>query len=85
MSALAGQADSLMFCLTKCFSAPYGAMIVGNKAFIDEARTVRWMLGGGMKQGGVMAAAGITALKTMRWKIKEDHKESFYKDWISTK
>ena len=76
VSELAEYVDSVMFCLTKCLSAPYGAILAGDKTFIDQARRVRWMLGGGMKQGGVMAAAGIVALRTMRDRVKEDHEKA---------
>src|SRR4029079_5097897 len=55
---LARPADSVMFCLSKGLGAPVGSMLLGTKAFIDEARAVRKMLGGGMRQAGVLAAAG---------------------------
>ncbi len=65
--------DSLMFCLSKGLSAPVGSMLVGPKGFIDHARRVRKALGGGMRQVGVLAAAGIVALTKMRDRLKEDH------------
>ena len=55
--------DSVMFCLSKGLGAPVGSMLLGTKAFIDEARVVRKMLGGGMRQAGVLAAAGLIALE----------------------
>src|SRR3954464_11828812 len=55
--------DSVMFCLSKGLGAPVGSMLLGSKAFIDEARAVRKILGGGMRQAGVLAAAGLIALE----------------------
>ncbi len=78
VSELAKPVGSLMFCLTKCLSAPYGSVLIGDEVFIDKARKIRWMLGGGMKQGGIMAAAGIVALETMLDRIVEDHKNAMY-------
>lgn len=65
--------DDLMFCLSKGLSAPVGSMLVGSKDFIDYARRVRKALGGGMRQVGILAAAGIVALNEMRDRLKEDH------------
>ncbi|MFB0566861.1 MAG: low specificity L-threonine aldolase [Candidatus Aminicenantaceae bacterium] len=65
--------DSLMFCLSKGLSAPVGSMLVGPKDFIDYARRVRKALGGGMRQVGILAAAGIVAITDMRNRLKEDH------------
>lgn len=65
--------DSLMFCLSKGLSAPVGSVLVGPKDFIDYARRVRKALGGGMRQVGVLAAAGIVALTEMVDRLKEDH------------
>ncbi len=65
--------DSVMFCLSKGLGAPVGSMLVGNKAFIDQARSVRKALGGGMRQAGVLAAAGLIALEKMPLRLKEDH------------
>ena len=56
---LARPADSVMFCLSKGLGAPVGSMLLGTRAFIDEARVMRKMLGGGMRQAGVLAAAGL--------------------------
>ena len=65
--------DSVMFCLSKGLCAPVGSMLAGSKAFIGEARRWRKRLGGGMRQAGVLAAAGIVALETMRERLVEDH------------
>lgn len=65
--------DSLMFCLSKGLSAPVGSIINGPKDFIDYARRVRKALGGGMRQVGILAAAGIVALTEMVDRLKEDH------------
>src|SRR6266851_4103952 len=62
VAALARPADSVMFCLSKGLGAPVGSMLLGTRVFIDEARVVRKMLGGGMRQAGVLAAAGLIAL-----------------------
>jgi threonine aldolase len=69
----AGQADSVMFCLSKGLSAPVGSMLVGPREFIDTARRVRKALGGGMRQAGVLAAPGIIALTVMTKRLAEDH------------
>jgi threonine aldolase len=71
--ALARWADSVMFCLSKSLAAPVGSLLVGRHAFIDRARRFRKLLGGGMRQAGVIAAAGIVALETMVNRLKEDH------------
>jgi len=70
---LAQDADSVQFCLSKGLSCPFGSVVVGKKDFIKEARYARQMLGGGMRQGGIMAAAGIVALQTMVDRLGEDH------------
>jgi len=66
-------ADSVGFCLSKGLSAPIGSLLCGNKDFIERARKKRKMLGGGMRQVGVIAAAGIVALETMIDRLAEDH------------
>jgi threonine aldolase len=73
VSALARPVDSLMFCLSKGLSAPVGSMLVGNTEFIRRAHRVRKLLGGGMRQAGVLAAAGIVALEQMVDRLAEDH------------
>jgi len=65
--------DSVMFCLSKGLGAPVGSMIVGSREFIDRARACRKMLGGGMRQAGVLAAAGLIALEKMPARLHEDH------------
>jgi threonine aldolase len=66
-------ADSVMFCLSKGLSAPVGSMLVADKERIDFARRLRKVLGGGMRQAGVLAAPGIIALTEMPARLKDDH------------
>lgn len=70
---IARHTDSATFCLSKGLSAPVGSVIVGSKAFIQTARKMRQMLGGTTRQGGVIAAAGLVALRTMIDRLAEDH------------
>lgn len=65
--------DSVSFCLSKGLSAPVGSVICGSKQFIYEARRNRKALGGGMRQCGIIAAAGIEALETMVERLAQDH------------
>jgi len=65
--------DTLMFCLSKGLSAPIGSLAVGEREFIDRARKYRKMLGGGMRQAGVVAAPGIIAIGKMVERLKDDH------------
>lgn len=65
--------DSVMFCLSKGLGAPVGSMLVGSKDFISSARAVRKALGGGMRQAGVLAAAGLIALEEGPKRLHEDH------------
>ena len=65
--------DSVMFCLSKGLGAPVGSMLVGSRSFIDQARSVRKALGGGMRQAGVLAAPGLIALEEMPKRLHEDH------------
>jgi threonine aldolase len=69
-------ADTVTFCLSKGLGAPVGSMICGPRAFIAEARRVRKMLGGGMRQAGIIAAAGIYALRNNIERIPEDHENA---------
>jgi threonine aldolase len=69
-------ADSLMFCLSKGLCAPVGSIVVGSKEFIERARKARKILGGGMRQAGVLAAAGIVALTKMVDRLREDHENA---------
>ncbi len=70
---LAAPADSVMFCLSKGLSCPVGSMLCGSAEFIERALPMRKMVGGGMRQAGVLAAAGIVALEQMVDRIQEDH------------
>lgn len=65
--------DSLSFCLSKGLSAPVGSVVCGSKEFIKEARRYRKMLGGGMRQAGIIAAAGIVAISDMIGQLRKDH------------
>jgi len=65
--------DSIQFCLSKGLSAPVGSLLCGSRAFIGEARRWRKVLGGGMRQAGVLAAAGIEALDNMVDRLADDH------------
>ena len=71
--AIAASADSIMFCLSKGLCAPVGSMLAGRAEWISEARRARKMLGGGLRQAGVLAAAGIVALQTMVDRLADDH------------
>jgi threonine aldolase len=73
VSALARDADTLQFCLSKGLAAPVGSVLVGEAATIARARKHRKMLGGQMRQTGVLAAAGIVALERMSTRLQEDH------------
>ena len=73
---LVTRADSVTFCLSKGLSAPVGSVICGSKEFIYHARRNRKALGGGMRQAGIIAAAGIYSLDNMLDQIKEDHKNA---------
>ncbi|MHC4660874.1 MAG: GntG family PLP-dependent aldolase [Planctomycetota bacterium] len=75
-SEYAALADSVMFCLSKGLSAPVGSMLVGSKEFIEEARVTRRMIGGGMRQAGVIAAAGIVAITEMIDRLADDHENA---------
>jgi threonine aldolase len=68
--------DSVMFCLSKGLSAPVGSVLCGSREFIDRARKTRKMLGGGMRQAGVIAAAGLYALEHVRSRLTEDHRRA---------
>lgn len=70
---LVAPADSVMFCLSKGLCAPIGSMLVGSKTFIKRARHLRKMLGGGMRQVGIVAAAGIYSLENMVERLDDDH------------
>jgi threonine aldolase len=73
VSRMTKNVDSIMFCLSKGLGAPVGSMIVGSKEFIERARIYRKMYGGGMRQVGVLAAAGLVALENSPQRLHEDH------------
>lgn len=70
---LAAPADSVMTCLSKGLCAPVGSVLAGTRAFVEEARRGRKALGGGMRQAGILAAAGIIAIEQMVQRLEEDH------------
>ncbi|MFQ5908667.1 MAG: GntG family PLP-dependent aldolase [Thermoplasmata archaeon] len=72
-SRLTEGVNSLTFCLSKGLSCPVGSVVVGTPAFIEKARRARKLLGGGMRQAGIIAAAGVVALDTMVDRLAEDH------------
>ena len=73
VAEIASLFDSVMFCLSKGLCAPVGSLLVGSKELIERAVPVRRMLGGGMRQVGVLAAAGLVALEKMTARLAEDH------------
>ncbi len=73
---IAAPFDSVQFCLSKGLCAPVGSMICGSKAFIDKARVFRKMFGGGMRQVGILAAAGLVALREVVPTLPEDHRRA---------
>jgi threonine aldolase len=73
VSDLVSNADSVMFCLSKGLCAPVGSLVCGFEEFIFQARKIRKQLGGGMRQAGVLAAAGLVALKEMVSRLEDDH------------
>ena len=73
---IAAPFDSVMFCLSKGLGAPVGSLVAGSRKFIEEGVRVRKMLGGGMRQAGVLAAAGLVALEKHPAKLVEDHKNA---------
>lgn len=77
-SEIAKYTDSVMFCLSKGLCAPVGSMLAGSKEFINKARRMRKLLGGGMRQAGILAAAGIIALEKMTKRLHEDHENIKY-------
>jgi threonine aldolase len=70
---IAAYADSVMFCISKGLGAPAGSLLVGSSLFIDRARLFRQMLGGGMRQSGILAAAGLFALDNNVDRLAVDH------------
>jgi threonine aldolase len=76
VAQLAGHVDSVMFCLSKGLGAPVGSMIVGSREFIEKGRVYRKMFGGGMRQAGVLAAAGLLALEKSPARLHIDHEHA---------
>lgn len=70
--------DNLMFCLSKGLSCPAGSLVVGGKDFVERARKNRKLLGGGMRQAGIIAAPGIVALERMIDRLADDHRNAKY-------
>ncbi len=73
---LVERSDSVTFCLSKGLCAPVGSVLCGNHDFIQKARRIRKMLGGGMRQAGVLAAAGIIAIEKMSARLEDDHRRA---------
>jgi threonine aldolase len=73
---LTNPADSVTFCLSKALCAPVGSVLVGSKEFIQKAHRIRKQLGGGMRQAGILAAAGLFALDNMVERLAEDHRRA---------
>jgi threonine aldolase len=73
VSEVAAGFDSVMFCLSKGLGAPVGSMLCGGREFIERARVSRKRMGGGMRQAGILAAAGIVALEKNTGRVQEDH------------
>ena len=73
---IARYADTLMFSFSKGLSAPVGSILCGSRAFIEQARRVRRVVGGGMRQAGVLAAAALVGLETMVERLAEDHENA---------
>lgn len=76
VAELSKKADSVQFCLSKGLGAPVGSILLGKKDFIEEAKTWRKRFGGGMRQVGILAAAGLIALDESLPKIEQDHKNA---------
>jgi threonine aldolase len=72
VSEITNKFDSVMFCLSKGLGAPVGSLLVGSREFINQARVYRKALGGGMRQAGILAAAGLIALEKMPARLHED-------------
>lgn len=76
VAVMTKKVDSVMFCLSKGLGAPVGSMVAGSKAFIEKARVYRKMFGGGMRQAGVIAAAGLIALEKSPSRLHVDHENA---------
>ena len=75
-AAICAETETVTFCLSKGLGAPVGAMLCGSRAFVAEARRMRKMLGGGMRQAGIIAAAGVYALRNNVERLSEDHENA---------
>jgi threonine aldolase len=75
---IAKYTDTVQFCLSKGLAAPVGSVVVGSKEVIEKAKSYRRMLGGSMRQAGIIAAPGVVALKTMVKRLQEDHDNAQY-------
>lgn len=75
-AAIVEKVDTVMFCLSKGLGAPVGSMLAGSRKMMDRARLYRKRLGGGMRQAGMLAAAGLIALEEMPARLKEDHENA---------
>ena len=78
VAELTHKCDSVMFCLSKGLGAPVGSMLVGSREFIEKAHVYRKLFGGGMRQVGVLAAAGLVALEESPQRLHEDHANARY-------
>ena len=76
LAAMVRDVDTVSFCLSKGLSCPIGSLVAGPRGFIARARHVRKRLGGGMRQGGIVAASGRVALKTMIDRLADDHQNA---------
>ena len=76
VAKLTEKVDSVMFCLSKGLSAPVGSLVCGSSDFINKTRKMRKMVGGGMRQAGHLAAAGLIALQELVDRLKEDHENA---------
>lgn len=72
-ASIARHAETVMFCLSKGLCAPVGSILAGPSSFVERARKNRKLMGGGMRQAGILAAAGLVALRDMRERLGEDH------------
>ncbi len=73
---ITGKVDSVMFCLSKGLCAPVGSLLAGSADFVERARKKRKLMGGGLRQAGFLAAAGLVALSEMRDRLGEDHENA---------
>ncbi len=70
--------DSVMFCLSKGLCSPIGSILAGSAPFIEKARRKRKVMGGGLRQSGILAAAGLVSLREMRFRLEKDHENAAY-------